>query len=172
MKTPILLTVLTGLAALPLLAQEDAPTPRKGQRPPPPSRLVLTLDADHDKTISASEIAGASTALATLDRNADGQLTRNEFARPKPNTSRDSKRKDSDNSATRRPPPPDPVAGVLDANHDKILSAEELANAPAALAKLDKNTDGQLTRDEFAPPPPRRPHHGPSDSDTESGDAS
>jgi hypothetical protein len=45
---------------------------------------------------------------------------------------------------------------VLDANHDGILSAEEIQNAPAALLMLDRNHDGQLTPDEFLPqgPPP------------------
>ena len=50
-----------------------------------------------------------------------------------------------------RPPPP-PLVGVLDANHDGVISADEIANAPAALRTLDKNGDGQLTPDEFHPP--------------------
>ena len=40
---------------------------------------------------------------------------------------------------------------ALDANHDGILDADEIANATAALKTLDKNGDGQLTPDEFAP---------------------
>jgi hypothetical protein len=43
---------------------------------------------------------------------------------------------------------------VLDANGDGIIDADEIANAPAALKKLDKNGDGQLTPDEYMPPPP------------------
>ena len=43
---------------------------------------------------------------------------------------------------------------ALDTNHDGILSAEEIANAPASLKKLDKNGDGQLTEEELRPPPP------------------
>ncbi len=35
---------------------------------------------------------------------------------------------------------------ALDTNHDGELSAEEIANAPASLKKLDKNGDGKLTR--------------------------
>jgi Ca2+-binding EF-hand superfamily protein len=42
---------------------------------------------------------------------------------------------------------------VLDANHDGVIDADEIANAPAALKKLDKNGDGKLTPDEL------RPHH-------------
>ena len=54
--------------------------------------------------------------------------------------------------AGHRPPPP--VIAALDANKDHVISADEIANAPAALAKLDKNNDGQLTQDELRPPRP------------------
>ena len=52
----------------------------------------------------------------------------------------------------KRPPPP--VMKVLDVNGDGILDAGEIANAAAALAKLDKNGDGKLTREELMPPRP------------------
>ena len=38
---------------------------------------------------------------------------------------------------------------ALDANHDGVISADEIANAPAVLKTLDKNGDGQLTFDIF-----------------------
>ena len=53
-------------------------------------------------------------------------------------------------------PPPSPVVMALDANHDGVIDADEIANASAALKTLDKNGDGQLTRDEFAPRPPHK----------------
>jgi len=37
---------------------------------------------------------------------------------------------------------------ALDTDRDGVLSSEELANAPAALKKLDRNTDGRVTEDE------------------------
>jgi Ca2+-binding EF-hand superfamily protein len=40
------------------------------------------------------------------------------------------------------------VLGALDADRDNIISASEIANAPAALKKLDKNHDGKLTAEE------------------------
>ena len=55
-----------------------------------------------------------------------------------------------------RPPPP--LIAALDANHDGVIDADEIANAPAALKKLDKNGDGKLTQDELRPP---RPEGGP-----------
>lgn len=56
-----------------------------------------------------------------------------------------------------RPPPPAIIAAI-DANHDGVIDADELANASAALKALDKNGDGVLTPDEFdgrghRPPP-------------------
>src|SRR3954463_16035654 len=56
-----------------------------------------------------------------------------------------------------RPPPP--IIAALDANHDGIISADEIANAATVLKALDKNGDGQLTADELRPqgPPPGAP---------------
>src|ERR1700722_15365160 len=64
-------------------------------------------------------------------------------------------------------PPPSPLMEALDANHDGIIDADEIANAPAALKKLDKNGDGKLTPDELRPKRPQggqaqgRPPGGP-----------
>jgi len=62
-------------------------------------------------------------------------------------------------------PPPSPLMLALDTNHDGILSAAEIANAPKALLTLDKNHDGQLTQDELRPPRPAggKPGEGPGD---------
>jgi Ca2+-binding EF-hand superfamily protein len=40
------------------------------------------------------------------------------------------------------------VLGALDTDRDNIISASEIAGAPAALKKLDKNRDGKLTAEE------------------------
>lgn len=40
------------------------------------------------------------------------------------------------------------VLGALDVDQDNVISAEEIANAPVALWKLDKNHDGMLTAEE------------------------
>ncbi|MGD9854140.1 MAG: hypothetical protein AB7U20_04235 [Planctomycetaceae bacterium] len=83
-------------------------------------------------------------------------------------------------------PPQMPLITALDANKDGEISAEEIANATAALKSLDKNEDGKLTREEMRPqfaaeapdgrrdreaPPPddrradRPERRGPSDGD-------
>jgi len=41
-----------------------------------------------------------------------------------------------------------PVIAALDADHDQVISAAEIANAPAMLRTLDTNHDGKLTADE------------------------
>ncbi|TWU32192.1 hypothetical protein [Novipirellula artificiosorum] len=46
---------------------------------------------------------------------------------------------------------PNPILEALDANGDHEISAEEIAGASAALKKLDKNSDGKLTREEMHP---------------------
>ena len=51
--------------------------PPEGQRPVPP--LINALDANHDGVIDETEIANASKALRTLDKNGDGKLTMEEL---------------------------------------------------------------------------------------------
>jgi len=45
-------------------------------------------------------------------------------------------------------PPLSPIFEVLDANRDGVIDPAEVANAGAALHKLDKDGDGQLSYDE------------------------
>jgi hypothetical protein len=47
-----------------------------------------------------------------------------------------------------------PIIAALDADRNGEISAEEIANASAALLTLDANNDGKLTPDEFLPPVP------------------
>ncbi len=60
-----------------------------------------------------------------------------------------------------RPPMgPPAIIKAIDANNDQKISAEEIENAAAALKKLDKNGDGELTPNEFAFPGHGGPPHG------------
>jgi len=58
-------------------------------------------------------------------------------------------------------PPPLPIVTAIDANHDRVIDADEVANASAALKTLDKNGDGKLTADEIFP---ARPADAPADA--------
>jgi hypothetical protein len=57
--------------------------------------------------------------------------------------------------------PPSLLMQALDVNHDGVIDAEEISNAPAELRTLDKNGDGQLTPDELRPPRPPMMMDGP-----------
>jgi EF hand len=187
-KNQIMLTILAlGASAFIASAQDtnavpDGPSPgRHGHHPPDP--LMLALDTNHDGVIDADEIANASAALIMLDKNGDGKLTRDELRPPRPPQDGGP---DSGEGPPPGPPPgdqqgtnavpggpgtgmhghrpPPPLFLALDANHDGVIDADEIANAPAALKRLDKNGDGKLTRDELRPPRP------PQDGGPDSGD--
>ena len=146
MKVTLALLAL-GASALVANAQDAGRPPMNGHRPPP-LPLIIALDANHDRVIDSNEIANASAALLTLDKNGDGQLTADEYLpTPPANAPKDAPR-----------PPLPAIVKVLDANGDGVISADEIASAPAALLTLDKNGDGQLTPDEFIG---LRPHMGP-----------
>lgn len=46
---------------------------------------------------------------------------------------------------------------IFDTDRDGTLSAEEIKKASESLAKLDKDGDGKLSREELCPPPPPPP---------------
>ena len=80
MKKQIILTALLATSAITILAQNADTTPEGGRPPghrPPP--LIAALDANKDGVIDATELANATAALTALDKNADGQLTRDEL---------------------------------------------------------------------------------------------
>jgi hypothetical protein len=89
---PLVSGLALGILSMTALAQDagkkpegggpDGPGGPGGNRPVPP--LIAALDANHDGVIDATEIANASKALATLDKNGDGKLTQDEIRPARP----------------------------------------------------------------------------------------
>jgi len=169
MKIKIMLALLAiGATTFVAQAQDDgtnAPPPQGGpgfgghHHRPPPLPLVQALDVNHDGVIDASEITNASAELLTLDKNGDGKLTVDEYMPPVPTNAP---------SDFHRPTPL--IVKALDVNGDSVIDASEIANAPAELLKLDKNGDGQLTRDEYIGKRPGHPPQGQRGHDDWNGD--
>ena len=65
-------------------------------------------------------------------------------------------RRDPSERPSHRFAPRSPLFEALDANHDGVISADEIANAPAALKTLEKNGSDQIKREDLRPLPPPR----------------
>jgi outer membrane protein assembly factor BamB len=106
--------------------------------------FLSALDKDHNKEISADELADAPAVLLALDKNKDGKLTEDEVSPQR-----------GDAQGNRPRPRRGPgvmrmmkALAALDANEDGVIDEAEMKNAVAALTKLDVNHDGKLTEDE------------------------
>ena len=151
-----MLILAFGLATATCVAQGQGGPPGGGHRPMFP--IIAALDTNHDGVIDSNEIANASAALLTLDKNGDGKLSADELMPQLP---------DGQKFA-----PPDggkfptlPIMKALDTNGDGEIDASEIANASTALKTLDKNGDGKLTRDEIMPQFPGGRPDGPPPGD-------
>ena len=137
-----------------------------GDRPMP--GLFGAIDANSDRKLDKTELAAAAEALKKLDKDSDGKLTMGELrgARGRGPAGEGGEgggnrgsRTEGEERAGQRPRGEGagdrPAGGgggslfaALDSNKDNALDATELKAAAAALAKLDKNSDGELTIEE------------------------
>lgn len=166
MKHKITLSIMALGLALPVmnLQAQDAPRPERGPRGDRPGgpAFLAALDTNKDGKLEKEEINASTEALKKLDKDSDGKITVAELRQgrgPRPDGDRPQRaegaekperpnRAQSEANAGQRPNLP-PVLAAIDANKNGILEADELAGAPAALLKLDKNGDGELTREEL-----------------------
>ena len=97
LRTALMAALALGASTWMANAQGPNSPPPQGERhAPPPSPLFAALDVNHDGVIDASEIANASAALKTLDKNGDGQLTKDEMCPQHPSGQRDDRRPPSE----------------------------------------------------------------------------
>ncbi len=108
--------------------------------------VMRTLDADNDQSLSTDEVQEATQRLLSLDSDSDGALSLEEMGGPAP---------------VRGMIRQQYVIRALDENGDLSVSADELARASRALARLDRDGDWILSREELNPPgPPGAPPPG------------
>jgi Ca2+-binding EF-hand superfamily protein len=113
-------------------------------------RVLDTLDADHDRIISAWEMATASKALLRLDSDHDGRLSAEEcgFSLGDAFHRLPAEERNRAALAFMRA---NPVLAALDLDGDGTISAEEIAGSSTALRRLDRNGDGALSPVEVLP---------------------
>ncbi|MCU1321072.1 MAG: EF-Hand, Calmodulin [Acidobacteriaceae bacterium] len=110
---------------------------------------LMAFDKNGDGILTKDEVPERMQPLFDRgDTNKDGKLTAEEIkalsgAQPTPAGPRIRP------NSTRQ----DPILRALDTDQDAVISAAEIAAAPTTLKTLDKNGDGQLTANEFNPPP-------------------
>ncbi len=133
-------------------------TPNRGPAPNRPNvietdLLLSTLDKDHNKVISADELAAAPTVLLTLDKNQDGKISEDEVTSTPAASSGPGRRRGGGVMRMMK------SHSAMDANEDGALDASEIKNAAVALQKINANRDDKLTEDEVG-----MKHFGPQDT--------
>ena len=113
--------------------------------------VLVALDADRNKEISADEITNSPNAIGKLDKNQDGKLTEDEVSPQIGGPGAP--------GGQNRPPQERPggmmrfmpIHATLDADRNNEIDDAEIKDSAAALRKLDRNNDGKLTSDEVGP---------------------
>lgn len=115
---------------------------------------MMSFDKDGDGKLSAAELPERMQGMMErADKNKDGFLTKDELtAAPAP-------RGEGRGGGPRGEGGPrggmmmrmDPILSAVDTDQDGTLSAAEMQGAAAAIAKLDQDGDGKLTREEVRP---------------------
>lgn len=118
-------------------------------------KTLMAFDKDGDGKLSKAELPERMQGLFDrADADKDGFLTAEELKKPAsaPRAEQGGRRGEREGGeGGRRMQRMDPVTSALDTDQDGAISAQEMQGAAVALAKLDRNGDGQLTEDEVRP---------------------
>lgn len=118
-------------------------------------KTLMAFDKDRDGKLSKAELPERMQGLfERSDADKDGYLTAEELRKTAaaPRVEQGGRRGEREGGeGGRRMQRMDPVTAALDTDQDGVISAQEMQAAAAALAKLDRNGDGQLTEDEVRP---------------------
>ncbi|MCI0359580.1 MAG: EF-hand domain-containing protein [Planctomycetaceae bacterium] len=143
--------------------------PGAGNRPDPEQLAAMfdRLDANKDGKLTKDEVPeGQRERFAqALERLGADSMGKDQFPRFMAMMAQFG-RPDEGRPGEGRPGQPGPGGGrpplvtALDADSDGELSASEIESASKALLKLDKNSDGKLTREELFPGAPDGPPRG------------
>jgi Ca2+-binding EF-hand superfamily protein len=121
--------------------------------------MLMAYDANKDGQLTKAELPERMQPIFDrADANKDGKLTVDEIRKSAQSSMQapaasggrgDGGPGEGPDGRGRGPGGMDLLFRALDANHDGMLQADEIAAAPAALRLLDKNKDGSLTADEY-----------------------
>lgn len=145
---PVITSIRTDFSSLLAPSSKGVPPPRPYMPFEFSIAAMLALDTDGDHVISSPEIRNAAAALGSLDRDGDGALDTSE-----------SIGRDIIPVVRMRLMGNLPLLVALDADHDGIISAGEIRNAPESLSAMDRNHDGRLAAEELLsfPAPAKTP---------------
>src|SRR6185436_18499158 len=120
------------------------PTPPLMQASP----LLNAIDVNHDAKIDGAELADAPARLKTLDKNADGKLTRDEAGLP-PGFGRGPAPPGGPGGRAGRGNEPPPAAAAGERSFEVPIPGPTADELLATLLTLDKNKDGKLAKAEI-----------------------
>ncbi len=122
-----------------------------GMSPEDTVNTLMQFDKNKDGKLTKEEVPERMQGIfARNDGNQDGVLTREELVQGATKQSQASERAEGGRRGGGMMKM-DPVFSALDTDRNGEISEAEWKNASKALAKLDKNSDGQLTADEVRP---------------------